>query len=161
MCSALLCAERGSHSYHVLTSDTALEVRAHCCLAHVTHGFQHTTACPRAGMLQAPAKKKTPAKKAAAPKPKKAAAPKPKKTTATKKKVSASAARPPHPSPQPCSMKTSRKTLQSQSALQHAVDHLQHVPCKNSLHTALALLLIVAAVHTDLYTDVTIEAYWQ
>ena len=58
---------------------------------HVTDYLQHTAACSCAGMLQAPAKKKTPAKKAAAPKPKKAAAPKPKKTTATKKKVSASA----------------------------------------------------------------------
>ena len=80
----------------VLTSDTASQMHALCRLAHTTIELQQMTACSCAGILQAPAKKKTPAKKAAAPKPKKAAAPKPKKTTATKKKVGASAARPAH-----------------------------------------------------------------
>ena len=64
-------------------------------------------------------------------------------------------------SPLPCSMKTSRETLQSQSALHRAIDHLQHVPCKDFLHTALALLLIVAAVRAELCTDVAIEASWK
>ena len=96
LCHVLREAGLEVNCFMVLTSDKALQVRAHCRLAHVTDGFQHATACSCAGMLQAPAKKKTPTKKAAAPKPKKAAAPKPKKTTATKKKVGASAARPAH-----------------------------------------------------------------
>lgn len=82
-------------------------------------------------MLQAPAKKKTPAKKAAAPKPKKVAAPKPKKTTATKKKVSASAASP--ASVQPAhALSTALQPKDFwggsaiQSTLHRASDHLQH-----------------------------------
>ena len=64
-------------------------------------------------------------------------------------------------SPLPCSMKTSRETLQSQSAVHCAIEHLQHVPCKGLLHSALALLLIVAAVRAELYTDVAIKASWK
>ena len=83
----------------VLTSDAALQVHALRRSALIMDESWHMRACSCVGMLQAPAKKKTPAKKAAAPKPKKAAAPKPKKTTATKKKVSASAAKTAHVQP--------------------------------------------------------------